>query len=375
MSLDIQIVSTKKEENDFIELPWDLHSRDDNWVPPLKISVKNTLNPVKNPFFKHALVCKWIAYKDGKRVGRIAAFLDSRHNEFHNEKTAHFGFFESIDDQAVANALIQVASDWTKEQGSDILRGPMNPSTNHTCGMQISAFDTKPYVMMTQNPNYYPTLMEQAGLVKAKDLYAWIIDKKCQRHDRLLKLAKAKEESEGIQIRHLNLKDYHNEIESLYTVYHDAWEKNWEFVPMNHEEFCFMANEMKSFVIPSLSYIVEVKGEVAAFSLFLPDLNQVCYKIKDGKLFPTGLLKFIYYAKMKKIMTQGRIPILGVRKKFQPMGLSSMMFMRLFVEAAAKGILAVECSWILEDNKAMNNWLKLMDAKMYKTYRIFEKQL
>lgn len=375
MSYEVRVVTSSNEERDFIDLPWDLHGSDENWVPPLKIAVKDVLNPKKNPFFKHAEFSKWVAYKDGKRVGRIAGFIDKNHNDFHQEKTAHFGFFETINDQNIANALLKAASDWAKAKGSETLRGPMNPSTNHECGMQISAFDTKPFIMMTQNPEYYPKLMDGAGFVKAKDLYAWLVSGDCKFDDKLVKRAKALEHAEHITFRHINMKDYDAEIERILQVYNDAWEKNWEFVPMTDDEFRHMAKEMRPVVIPELLYIVEVRGEIAAFSLFLPDVNQIFSKIRDGKLFPTGLLKLLYYTKVKKIMNRGRMLTLGVRKKFQSLGLAPLMYMRYLTEGPANGFPVCECSWVLEDNKPMNGGLKLMNATMYKTYRIYDKKL
>lgn len=371
----VRPVSTKNESDDFFLLPWDLHSKDPNWVPPLRIAVKDLLDTKKNPFFKHATMQLWVAYRDGKRVGRIAGVVDQNHNTFHEEKTAFWGFFETENDIETAKALFGVVEAWSKQKGMAMLRGPMNPSTNHECGMQISAFDTKPFIMMTQNPAYYPELVEKAGFSKAKDLYAWLVDNSAPFDPKLVRRAAQLEQAEHVKYRHVDMKNFDAEIERLLEVYNDAWEKNWGFVPMTDEEFRHMAKDMKQIVVPEMLLIIEVKGETAGFALWLPDVNQVFAKIPDGKLFPTGLLKILWHTKVRKTMNRGRILTLGLKKKYQRMGLAPLMYMRYFQIAPKLGYPIAECSWVLEDNKPMNAGLKYMNGKHYKTYRIYDKPL
>ncbi|MEW6056842.1 MAG: N-acetyltransferase [Bdellovibrionota bacterium] len=374
-SIKVKTVESKQERDDFFLLPWDIHEDDKNWVPPLLLSVKQTLDTAKNPFWKHAKQKLWVAYQGGACVGRIAGVIDESHNKFHGETTAFWGFFECINDIEVARALFSVVEAWSREQGMNVLRGPMNPSTNHECGLQINAFDTKPFIMMTQNPAYYPELVEKAGFSKAKDLYAWLLDNSRKFDDKLVQNAKRLQESQGIVVRPIDMAKYEEEIEKIIEVYNDAWEKNWGFVPMTNEEFRHMAKDMKPILVPQLVYIVEVRGETAGFSLWLPDLNQVMAKIPDGKLFPAGLIKLLWYTKVKRIVNRGRILTLGVKKKYRNLGLASLLYLRYYEDAPALGYPLGECSWILEDNAAMNQGLKLMKADLYKTYRIYDKPL
>ncbi|MBI2604528.1 MAG: N-acetyltransferase [Deltaproteobacteria bacterium] len=374
-TLQVRRVETKKENDDFFLLPWDLHGKDPNWVPPLLIAVKDLLNERKNPFFKHAALERWVAYRGGERVGRIAGIVDRHNNLFHDEETAFWGFFECVNDAETARALFAAVEGWGRGQAMTVLRGPVNPSTNHECGLQISAFDTKPFIMMTQNPPYYPELVEKAGCAKAKDLYAWIIDDTAEFDPKLVQRAELLEKSEDIRFRTVDMKHYDEEIEKILLVYNDAWEKNWGFVPMTPEEFRHMAKEMKAIVVPELLYIVEVKGDTAGFALCLPDINQVFEKIRDGRLFPTGLLKLLWHTKVRKTMNRGRILALGLKKKYQAMGLAPVMYLRYFREAPKLGYRVAECSWVLEDNVPMNAGLKYLKARHYKTYRIYDKPL
>lgn len=375
MALEIRPVQSKKDMDAFIQVAWDINGNDSNWVPPLRIAVSDTLNPKKNPFFKHAEAVQWVAKRDGNRVGRICAVIDHTHNTFHDEKTGFWGFFESENNQETANALFEIASAWLKSKGMKTMRGPMNPSTNHECGLQISAFETQPYIMMTQNPSYYPTLVDKAGLTKAKDLFAWEVSNECQFDQKILARAEALEKSGDIKWRHVNMKDYDAEVERILEVYNDAWEKNWGFVPMTDEEFRHMAKDMKAIVVPELLYIVEVRGEIAGFGLCLPDVNQVIAKNRSGKLFPTGLISLLWNLKVKKSYNRGRVLTLGVKKKFQTLGLAPLMYAKYIKDGPKYGVPKAECSWILEDNVPMNKGLQYMNAKMYKTYRIYDKAL
>ncbi len=375
MSLQILPVISKQDWRNFLNVPPLLHKHDPNWIAPLQISVKTTLSP-KNPFFKRAKMQLWVAYRDNKPVGRIAGIINDAHNQFHNENIAFWGYFESENEQQTADALFKTVEEWAAAQGIQTFRGPVNPSTNYECGLQISAFDTQPYIMMTQNPEYYPALVESQGYVKAKDLDAWRIDSlKTTFHPRVIAKAKAFAAMHDITIRPVNIKRFEQEVEHIFATYNDAWEKNWGFIPMEKEEFLFLAKEMKPILTPQSCFIVEVAGEVAAFGIWLPDINQVLHKIRDGKLFPTGIFKLLWYTKVKKLINRGRVPTLGVRKKFRHLKLGSLLYTKFLEEVPTAGYHHNECSWILEDNKSMRTALRLMNAELYKTYRIYEKTL
>ncbi len=375
MSIQIVPVSSRQHWKHFLQLPNVLHQHDPNWVPPLQISVKNILNH-KNPFFKRAKVQYWLAYQHEKPVARIAGIINEVHNEFHEEKVAFWGYFESIDNTQVAAQLFVALSHWVSGYGITTLRGPVNLSTNYECGMQISAFDTKPFVMTQQNPAYYPHLIESLGFVKVKDLEAWKMDHKTAKLDpRLLERTKKFAQMNAITIRTIRLDQFDQEISAIYHCYNDAWERNWGFVPMPKDEFLFLAKEMKSILMPEFCFIIEVAGEVAGFSIWLPDINQIVIKIRDGKLFPTGLFKLFWYSKVRKVINQGRIIALGVRKKFRHLNLGSLLYNKYFETLPAAGYPISECSWVLEDNEAMRTALQFMNGEVYKHYRLYEKAI
>lgn len=368
-------VSTRLEKKHFIQLPWLLHGNDPNWVPPLRSIVKKNLDTTKNPFYAHAELKTWVAYRNKKPIGRIAGIINHAHNHYYNNKTAFWGFFECENDVHTTTALFQCLEQWAHQQGMDNLQGPVNPSTNHECGLQVSAFDTKPFIMMPQNPSYYPPLIEAAGHTKAKDLNAWLISSNAKFNEKLMAKVDKISHSSDIKTRFIDMNKYEEEIEKIFTVYNDAWEKNWGFVPLNYDEFFYLANEIKPILIPQSILIVEVKNEIAAFGIWLPDMNQILIRIRNGKLLPTGLAKLFWHTKIKKTITQGRILALGVRHQFFHLHLGVLLYTEFYKTLPPLGYPLAECSWVLEDNIAMNTSLQLMNAQRYKTYRLYEKKL
>jgi len=172
--MEIKLVKSGKDLKDFIKLPWKIYKNDRFWVPPLISEVKFVLNQHKNPFWKHAQGEYFIAKKEGKVVGRIAALIDHLHVNHRKEKCGFFGFFESTNDYDVAELLLSTAKMYLKENGMEIMRGPMNPSINEECGTLIDGFDYPPFLLMTHNPPYYKELLERFGLLKAVDWYAYL---------------------------------------------------------------------------------------------------------------------------------------------------------------------------------------------------------
>jgi hypothetical protein len=231
--------------------------------------------------------------------------------------------------------------------------------------------------MMTQNPPYYVDLVEGFGFTKAMDLYAWLLNGKTTKFDdKLIERAKTLEQTSGIKVRPVNIKDFDNEVTKILEVYNDAWEKNWGFVPMNEEEFRHMAKEMKLILNPEMLLLMELNGEIIAFGLWLPDINQAIYDLRDGKLFPFGIFKLLWNLKVSKTkVTRGRLLTLGIKKKYQPMGLGALLYYHYLKRGVELGYYECECSWILENNIAMNKALQYMGAKIYKTYRIYDKNL
>jgi GNAT superfamily N-acetyltransferase len=369
LALEVVPAESKQALKDFVEFPYSLYRGDPHWVPPLRIAVKELLDRKKHPFYANADAEFFLAKRDGRVVGRIAAVLDRNHNKFHQENAGFFGFFESIDDAEVAKALLQRAREWVFAKGANLLRGPMNPSTNYECGMLIEGFDSSPMIMMTYNPRYYPKLMEQAGLAKVKDLLAYVNTSSGTQVERIARVADYKLKKSGVTVRAINMKDFDGEVRRIWEVYNSAWEHNWGFVPMTREEFFQMGKEMKQILKPELVLIGEKQGKAIGFALALPDVN-FALKPAGGSLLPTGLLKILYYQRLIKSL---RVLALGVVAEYRTSGVAPAFYATLVRTARKLGYDGdCEMSWILENNVLMNRSLQEMGAKHYKTYRIYE---
>ena len=365
----VKSVTSKRELSTFIKFPWQIYKGDKYWVPPLLMEQKNLLNKQKNPFFKDAQADFFLAYKNDKVVGRIAAIKNEIHLKYHNDSSGQFGFFESINDQQVANALFDKAKSWMQEKKLKYMRGPANPSSNDIYGMLIEGFDDSPRLLMPYNPKYYIELCEKYGLKKAKDLYAWkIVYDKILASDKLKRGQEIVRKRYNLKISQLNMKNFQKDLEKFKYVYNKAWAPNWGFVPMTEEQIDAMAKDMKPLAEPSLVLFGEIKDELVGAALVMLDYNFIFRKM-NGRLFPFNFLKL--YTQEKNIQW-ARILTLGIIPEFQKKGLDTIFYWEIVHRAAELGIHMGEASWVLEDNDMMNRGLELMNAEKYKRYRIWE---
>ena len=356
---------------EFIKFPWQIYRNDPFWVPPLMVERKEFLDRKKNPFFKHADVVLYLARRNGRTVGRIAGIVNHNHVEYHQEKVGFFGLFECAKDQEAAKALLDVVREWLKSKGMEIMRGPANFSSNEDWGFLVEGFDSRPVIMMPYNPPYYLELAQGYGLVKAKDLYAYFIDETLPTPPRVVRMAENIRSKEEITVRNLDLKRFDQEVQGIKQIYNSAWSKNWGFIPMTDEEFDHLAKSLKQIVDPHMVFIAEVDGKPAGFSLALPDFNQVLARL-NGRLFPIGILKLLWHAKVKRRIDGVRIITMGVVPEFQKRGIDTVFYLETYNVGVKRGYRWAEMSWILEDNTLMNRMLRLLGAKLYKKYRIYE---
>lgn len=367
----IQKVETDKDLMKFIKFPWDVYKNDKNWVPPLIVDRKKVFSKVKNPFFQHAEADYFLAYKNDKIVGRIAAIKNDLHNSTHEDKVGFFGYFECMNDQEVANKLFNTAAEWLKQRGLTAMRGPANPSVNDEYGMLLEGFDDPPRLLMTYNPEYYLTLCDNYGLAKIKDLYAYKLDtEKVLGSEKLARVAEIARKRSRIVIKSLDMKNFQSELEKVKEIYNRAWEKNWGFVPMTEAEIDAMAEDLKMLIEPGLVLFGEIDGKTIGFSLCMLDYNHI-FKQMNGKLFP-----YLYkiWTKKKEIKW-ARVITLGVIPEFQRRGLDAVFYWENVTRAKKMGILYGEASWILEDNAMMNRGAEVMQGEIYKKYRVYEKAL
>lgn len=368
-SIQVIEVKTGKRRDTFIKFPFSLYSENPFYVSPLIKDLKEQFSD-KNPFSNHAKARYFIAEKDGKCAGRIISIINQRHIQFCHEKAGFFGFFECINDAGVSSALLNKASEELRGEGLEIIRGPMNFSTNEECGFLINNFEAHPMLMTPYNMPYYGNLMENYGLQKAKDLYAYIYDIKESLPEKVLRVA-AIAEKRGITVRRLNKKKFSDEMKAFKEVYNAAWENNWGFIPLTDKEIDYLGNRLRQIVVPELTLIAEDNGAPVGFLGLLPDFNFVLKHMK-GKINPITIIKALYYSRKIKDL---RLLLLGIKKEYRNRGVDALLFREGFSGIKKGGYERIEFSWVLEDNVAVQRIIEMLGGQLYKTYRIYEKKL
>lgn len=372
MAVVVEKVVTRRDFRRFVEVPAvAVYRNDPYWVRPLDMDMEAKFHPRKNPFLEHAEIQPFLASKGGRPVGRICAILNRRHNEFHDERAAFFGWFECVEDPEVASALFAACEEWAKAKGMAFLRGPANFSSNDDWGLLVDGFDSSPMVMMPYNPRYYIGLLEGCGFRKEKDLVAYRLDLQKEIPERIRRAMGLLKERTKVEIRTLRMDRFEEEVRTIQEVYNRAWERNWGFVPMTEAEIVHLAKELKPVVDPELVLIAEMRGKPVGFAMALPDYNQLLKRL-NGKLFPFGIL---YLLLNRRKIASGRLLTLGLVKEVRNTGIEALFYLQMWETGRRKGYLEAELSWILEDNLPMRNGIEKVGGEVYKTYRIYRKDL
>jgi GNAT superfamily N-acetyltransferase len=368
--LIVKPVESRRERSQFLELPWQINRGDPNWIPPLRRNQEELVGYRHCPFYDNAEGQTFLALKDGQPVGRVLALVNRAHNQFHKENRGFFGFFESIDDQEVASGLFDAARAWLAARGIEAIRGPMNPSMNHECGLLIEGFDTPPFFMMTHNLPYYQRLIENYGFRKVDDMVAfWGHVSMLENLDQ--KLAFIVNECRSrfkINLRPLNRKKFHEDVRLFLSIYNQSLVGTWGFVPLSDAEVTHMASSLRYLIAPEMTTIAEIDGQPVGAMFSLLDYNPRIKRI-DGRLFPFGFLRLIWN---KRAIKRVRLLSTNVVPEYQKWGLGLVLAAGIVPAVKAWGIEEAEFSWVLESNKLSFGTLKRGGAKITKRYRIFD---
>ncbi|MES1213318.1 MAG: N-acetyltransferase [Singulisphaera sp.] len=370
--LEVRQVGSQRDLDAFVRFPWQIYAGDRNWSPPLLLDVKGFLNPAKHPFYKHGTAAQFLAYEQGRAVGRVLVSDDPNYNREHGTNVGCFGMFECIDDTEVAGALLDAAAEWLRIHGRTEILGPIDYSTNYPCGLLVDGFDTPQRVMMNHNPPYYARLLESWRLTKAKDLYAWWFADPHHMLEKWSRLADRFAARGGVTVRPISRANFAAEVENCKQIYNQAWEQNWGFVKMTDVEFEHMALELKKYALTDWVLLAEVDGEPAGVCITIPDFNEATGPL-NGRLtrcgLPIGLVRLLY--NMRHIKT-ARMMVLGVMEQFRRRGVVEMFVLKSLATGIAHGYTAAELSWTLEDNELINRTIEKVGGQRYKTYRIYE---
>ena len=377
VTVEIIRAESARDLRRFVDVPWRLYDARTHpqWVPPLRMAVRDGLDEAGNPFYREGDRALFLAVSDARVLGRIAAIENRAHNRFHGDRVGFWGFFECIDDQTVADALFAAAGGWLAKRGLDTMRGPMNPSTNYECGLLVAGFENRPSFMTAWNPPYYETLCERAGMTAAKDLLAFWFDGAMTGYALPPFVARqaARAMADGrLVFRDMDPSRFDAEVASLWTIYNDAWERNWGFVPMSEAEFLHMAKDMKSLLDPRFAFVAELRGEAVGFMLALPDYNEVLRHNRSGRLLPLGIPLLLWG---KRRIRNMRVMALGVRHSARSRSILALFTHEIMRRGRLHGKNGAEASWLLEDNQLIVKPMRAMGATERMRWRVYERRV
>jgi GNAT superfamily N-acetyltransferase len=371
--IDVSAVRGKADLKAFVDFPYELYSADSNWVPPLKMDIKDQLNQKKNPWFEHAEAEFFLARRGGKVVGRISAHIDKNFNEFQGNDWGLFGWFECIEDRDVANALYDRAAAWLKDRGRDRMVGPFSYTTNDECGVLIDGFEIAPAILEPWNYSYYPGLFDGAGFEKAMDLLMYkmeISDKDKVRP--AVHIAAGRVDESSYRFKRFSRLTLNSDVDRFLDIYNESWEKNWGFVPLTEKEVRHYAKTLLPVLDKNWAFVViSADDDNAGAALTLPDYNQVL-KHLGGRLLPFGWAKFLWY---RRKIDRVRVFALGVKPKYRTTGLAAKLYIEHLHAAERTGVVGGTMGWILENNRPMNKSIEALGGTVIKRFRLYERML
>jgi GNAT superfamily N-acetyltransferase len=379
---DVNIVEvrTPAERDAFVRFQPEHYANDPLYVPQIIAERRDFVDPSRNPYFSHARAAFFLAYRQGRVVGRIAAVNDSRHNQFHDVSHGFFGLFECQNDPSVASALFQSAAQWHKAEGLSLMLGPLNLSYHHDLGLLVEGFDKPPGMNLPYNPRYYARLFELNGFAKHKDLFSYELAATPGLPEKVTRFAQRMRERGHVTIRRINVAETDTEVPRIKSIY-DSMLKNGPgaegFYPLTDAEFDQAVNRLRPLIMmrPELCFMAEANGEAVAFCITVPDMNQAL-RAAGGHLsrfgLPVGLLKMLWAARK---IDRVRVLTFGIKPGFRRRGIDALMVDEVFRAAKKLGYTAGECGWVDENDRLINRTIAATGAKRIKVYRLYERAL
>ncbi len=371
--IEIVPIQDRRGRERFVRFPWQIYRHDPLWVPPLIRSQLHTLDPQRGSFFRYGDAALFMVRRNGQDGGRIAGWISHRSNQFLNEKAAGFGFFETVNDYEVAQALLDAVRDWACGQGMEVIRGPFYFSMDDSPGVLIEGFDRSPVLMCGHSPPYYASLLERYGMVKYRDAYAYRADLTVFNGDvnnlppKILRVAEIARRRTGVRIRSARVEDWDAEVARVMHLVNEAMGSMRNHVPMDEREFTRFVEELKRVLDFDLVFFAEIDGEPVGFSAAIPDINQAL-KAANGRLFPLGWLRLWY--RMHRI-DAATLKLLAVLEEHRGRGLDSLFYVETARALLRKGYSWVDMSLTAENNLAINQIIRNLGWERYKVYRTY----
>jgi len=366
-------VETRGDKKAFLNLECEIYLDDPHWVPPLWLIRKELVGFKHHPFYDDADGQAFLVRRGDRVIGRLVAIVNHAHNRTHKEKRGFFGFFECHDDVEASNELFEVATAWLREQGMTDVRGPVNPSLNHDCGLLIEGFDSPPTYMIPYNRDYYGKLVEAFGFERSQDLFSYDahVDILAGLDPKLQFVVDEATRRFNVKCRPIDRSRFMKDIRSFLEIYNQSLQQTWGYVPMSEAEIDDHAKGLKYLIVPELTSIAEIDGRPVGAGFGLLDYNQIIKKM-NGRLLPFGFIKLLT---KKREVDRLRLISTNVLPEYQKWGLGLVTLNRILPDALDFGIKVAEFSWVAESNSLSRGTIERGGAKLTKTHRIYDMSL
>ena len=376
-SIEVRTANTRRDLRAFITFPWRVYRGDPNWVPPLISERIEYLDPAKGPFYKHADVTLFLAYRGRQVVGTIAAFAPHQPPDPQTPLEGGFGFFEVVDDYDATAALLDAACEWLRARGASLMRGPMCFSENEYGGVLIEGADCPPAMLEAHSPPYYAALLERYGLEKDHDLYAWrafrsqVGEELKNLPSDLNRVADVARRAANVTIRKLRLKEWDQEVTIARDLFNTTLNDLPGFAPLTELEFRHLADPLRMLIDPDLALFAEADGKVIGFCIAIPDMNRVLIHL-NGRLLPFGWLKLRRYIRQIDVVS---FKLMGILEEYRRRGIDALLYLETVRAFYEKGYAWLDGSLTSEFNPTVNLIAQRLGAERYKHYRLYQKKL
>jgi hypothetical protein len=371
METEIRKVTTRNELRKFIRFQLDLYKENPYWCPPLVFDEMNTLRREKNPAFDYCEAGYWMAYQDGKPVGRIAGIINRKANQRWNENLVRFGWIDFIDDPEVSAKLIETVADWGKEKGMIGIHGPLGFTDMDPEGMMTEGFEEISSLAAIYNYPYYPEHMIRMGFGKGADWVQFDIPVPREIPEKVSRSARIVRQKYNLRVLEVKKpKDFLPYTRKLFTMLNEAFDDLYGYAAITEKQMDMYTKQYFGFIRPEfVSIVLDDKEDVIAFGITIPDLTKALQKC-NGRLFPFG---FIHLLRALKRNTEIHMYLIGVRPDYQGRGALALIYHELHKSYLKHGITRTTTHPQLEDNlKAISIW-KNYDSRIYVRRRCWVK--
>ncbi|MGQ7870847.1 GNAT family N-acetyltransferase [Sunxiuqinia sp. sy24] len=362
-------VEDKKQVDIFHQLPYLIYKNDKNWIAPLRMMVEDIFNPQKNNALQKGNACRWVIYKNEQPVGRIAAFHTSGYAAQFEQLTGGVGFFESVDDQKVADALFDAAKTWLKSEGMDAMDGPINLGENFFhWGLLVDGFMPQSFGM-NYHPQYYHQLWANYGFQTYYKQFSYHLNiTSPDLPERFWKIAAWMAKKPGYHFEHFRFKNRDKYIADFIEIYEKAWKKHDNYKRIDRQDLRDMISQSKFILEEDFIWFVYRDGKPIAFFMMIPDVNQLIQYFPSGKMNLLKMLR-LFYLKRKKVISRCRVLVMGVVPEFQKSGIESAIFYQLRQVLLKKDWYdEMELSWVGDFNPKMISIFEAVGGKKMKTH-------